>query len=326
MNVLLVCHAGAGIGLGHFSRSLVIAKALGERFGADVHWLIQGGALERLDLKAFHHRFVPPDGDLVEELVSEESADLVLFDLHPQYVPENFGGAINRLRASGAKVVAIDGLLAYRSELDLIFIPSFQFMPPQNLKAGAPIIFGWDCFLLDASLPPKPWQPGCRVLILTGGSDVTRLGETWPGLLNESLPEDIVLDWVTGPFAQRPRWPYIRRLKFVEHIAPDGLEPLMQQSNYAITVFGVSFFELLRLGVPTVVFSPYGGKDSSELDAIAEQGVALVANDEREAIDRLVDLLKQDELARQLSERARTTLKTSGVDRLCSEIATLVAA
>jgi spore coat polysaccharide biosynthesis predicted glycosyltransferase SpsG len=152
------------------------------------------------------------------------------------------------------------------------------------------------------------------------------LGETWPDLLNRYLHKDLELHWVTGPFAQRPHWPDIRRLKIVEHVAPDGLEALMQESNYAITVFGVSFFELLRLGVPTVVFSPYGGKDSSELHAIAEKGVALVANDEREAIDRLVELLKQDELARQLTERARTTLKISGVERLCSEISALMAA
>ena len=64
MKVLITCHAGIGIGLGHLSRSLVIAKALQDRFGAEVQWLIQSDPLARHELSAFQHRFVPPDHDL----------------------------------------------------------------------------------------------------------------------------------------------------------------------------------------------------------------------------------------------------------------------
>lgn len=324
MKVLITCHAGVGIGLGHLSRSLVIAKALQSRFGAEVQWLIQSDPLARHELSAFQHRFVPPDQDLAKEMLAQGPVDLVLLDLQPQRLPLDLGRAIGALRASGAKVVAIDGLLAYRAELDLIFMPSFQFRPPADLTDGAPIVFGWDCFLLDGHVAPTPWVPGRRVLALTGGSDATHLGEGWPNLLNEVLPTDVALHWVTGPFAAKPNWPRVPRLEMVEHVAPQGLGPLMQRADYAVTVFGVSFFELLYLGVPTVVFSPYGGKDSYELNAIAEAGVALVAADERDATQRLLELLGHDALARQLSERARAKLSRSGAERLCSEISGLM--
>ena len=98
----------------------------------------------------------------------------------------------------------------------------------------------------------------------------------------------------------------------------------MQASNYAVTVFGVSFFELLYLGIPTVVFSPYGGKDDRELEAIAEAGVAIVACDQREAADRLSALMHNDLLAAQLSRRAREQLNNPGGRRLCAEIAKLI--
>lgn len=325
MKVLIVCHAGAGIGLGHLSRSLVIAKALRARFDAHVRWLIQSDPLQRDDLKAFPHRFVPLDHDLAGQLAAHAPFDLVLLDLQPQRVPPALGLAIAALRAGGAKVVAIDGLLAYRPELDLIFMPSFQFRPPADLNEGAPIVYGWDCFLLDTDWAPLPWTPEGRVLALTGGSDATHLGATWPELLNRSLPAYAELHWVTGPFAAKPRWPATPRIEMVEHVAPAGLGPLMQRANYAVTVFGVSFFELLYLGVPTVVFSPYSGKDAAELNAIAASGVALVAADEREATERLVELLRRDDLAKQLSERARATVEISGTQRLCSEIAGLMA-
>jgi hypothetical protein len=251
--------------------------------------------------------------------------DLVLLDLQQQRVPEELGPAIDAWRRAGARVVAIDGLLALRPLLDLIFIPSFQFRSPADLQPGAPIVHGWDCFLLDAQLAPTPWAPGRSVLALTGGSDATQLGRTWPGLLDQALPVDTALHWVTGPFAQTPNWPMNPRIHMTEHLAPAGLGPLMQGAHYAVTVYGVSFFELLYLGVPTVVFSPYGGKDSAEMQGIASARVALVAADEREATERLQALMADDELARGLSMRARAALSVSGAQRLCSEIEGLMA-
>jgi spore coat polysaccharide biosynthesis predicted glycosyltransferase SpsG len=328
MKAMVVCHAGAGVGLGHLSRALVIAKALREHFAADVRWVIQSEPLARADLGAFPHRFVPPDEALLSAIEAERQrgdVDLVVFDLQPQRVPAELGVAICAWRAQGTRVVAIDGLLALRPDLDLIFIPSFQFKPPADLKPGAPIVHGWDCFLLDGRLAPAPWVPGRSVLALTGGSDATQLGRTWPLQLDQVLPEDTELHWVTGPFAPRPRWPAAPRIHMTEHLAPAGLGPLMQGAHYAVTVYGVSFFELLYLGVPTVVFSPYGGKDSAEMQGIADAGVALVAADEREATERLQALMADDELARGLSMRARAALSVSGAQRLCSEIEGLMA-
>ncbi|MFC1684811.1 hypothetical protein ACFL0R_04985 [Pseudomonadota bacterium] len=48
MNILIVCHAGAGLGLGHLTRSLVVASALLQERGADVNLQIQGNAVDKL--------------------------------------------------------------------------------------------------------------------------------------------------------------------------------------------------------------------------------------------------------------------------------------
>jgi spore coat polysaccharide biosynthesis predicted glycosyltransferase SpsG len=324
MKILCVCHAGTGVGLGHISRALVAAKALQQEFGADIQLLIQGDLDISYALSGVPHQFVGFDQSLsacIEDINHREGLEIVLFDLHPQRIPLDFDSLLNRLRASACHLVAVDGLLRYRPKLDLIFIPSFLFAPPADMSDGAPIVYGWDCFLLNIKETPRDWRVGRKVLALTGGSDATHLGESWPDLLNRSLPTNVELHWVTGPFSSKPNLPVRQRIRIIEHVAPAGLGRLMQQANYAVTVFGVSFFELLYLGVPTVVFSPYSGKDSAELSAIEASGVALVAADEREATDRLVDLLTRDYLAQQLSERARTALGKSGAQRLCSEIA-----
>ena len=58
MNVLLVCHAGAGVGLGHLTRSIVAARALTQEIDANVSLLIQGDPVQRTDLGLFSHRFI----------------------------------------------------------------------------------------------------------------------------------------------------------------------------------------------------------------------------------------------------------------------------
>lgn len=320
MKALVVCHAGPGIGLGHLSRCLVAATHLRTSLNADVRILIQGEPISRPDLECFEHGFVPLAEDLVKQIDARSPSDLVVLDLQPNRVPEGLDAALVRWRGAGIKIVAIDGLVSYRDKLDLIFIPAFKFDLPTNLLDGAPIVFGWDCYLMSPPQHSTQWCSGRNLLVLTGGSDATGLGATWPSELDHKLPEDIELHWVTGPYANQPIWPSEKRVNVVEHQAPAGLAPLMARANYAITVFGVSLFELLSMGVPTVVFSPYGQKDRADLQAIKDAGVALVANDESHATDLLIDLLSNDELAKQLSKRALALLSTSGGVRLCAEI------
>lgn len=328
-NVLVACHAGDGVGLGHLSRSLVAAKALRSRLSVGVRLLVQGNQINRSDLDTFPHRFITKDQDLSKVILDEyagQCINMVVFDLHPNILPApaSMQVMLITLRSAGCRIVAIDGLLQYRAMLDLIFIPSFHHMAPADARSTTPIVFGWDCFLLNLQEIPRGWHRGRRILALTGGSDVTGLGQSWPAILDGTLPSDTVCHWVKGPFAQAPVLPQAPRIQFHTHLAPSGLGSLMQSSSYAVTVFGVSFFELLYLGIPTVVFSPYGSKDDLELDAITKAGAALVARDEREATDRLSALMHDDRLAAQLSLRAREQLNTPGGRRLCSEIAKLI--
>ncbi len=326
MNVLMVCHAGSEIGLGHLTRSLVVAKALQYQFDACVQFLIQGEKIIKNDLEQFNNKFISLEQSitLVVKAINEiDPLDIVILDLYPGHVPRDIELLLVSLRTSGCKIVAIDGLLKYRSALDIIFIPSFQFIPPSNLDNGAPIIFGWDCFLLNVQGKPVDWESGQTVLALTGGSDMTALGKTWPSLLDEALSVGTELHWVTGPFAQKPCLPDTPHITIHNHQAPDCLSSVMKASNYAVTVFGVSFFELLYYGIPTVVFSPYNEKDNFELEAIAEAGVALVARDEVDAARMLADLMNNESYARDISKIARELLSTPGAIRLCNEISGL---
>ena len=326
MNILIVCHAGVGVGLGHLTRSIVVARALKEELDANVHLLIQGDPVQRGDLRTFEHRFIDRADSLLDaigEQVRRSDASVVILDLHLHLVPADMGRFLDELRQDDRKVVSVDALADLRAHLDLHFVPSFRSFPASS-GADAPIVSGWDCFLLDVRRPPLPWQPGKRVLALTGGSDATGLGDTLPTLLDSALPVGTELHWVTGPYARQPVLPASPRLSIRNHESPSDLSDLMAQASYALTVYGVSFFELLYHGTPTVVFSPYGNKDDAELDTIASEAVALRASDEVDAVATLKRLMADDALAASLSQSARRKLSVSGGRKLAQAVAQLL--
>ena len=100
----------------------------------------------------------------------------------------------------------------------------------------------------------------------------------------------------------------------------------MHTATVAVTVFGVSFFELIALGVPTVVFSPYDEKDSRELRGIAEQRIALVVRDAKDAAEQASLLLRDSELRAELSSNARDKLKNFDGKYFAEEVRLLLAA
>ena len=326
MKILIVCHAGAGVGLGHLTRSIVVARALKEELDAKVYLLIQGDPVRRAGLSAFEHRFIERAESLLDAIAEQLQvldASVVILDLHLRLVPAGIGPFLDELRRRDRKVVSVDGLDDHRANLDLLFVPSFR-SPPAGSGVEAPALFGWDCFLLDVRRPPIPWKPGKRVLVLTGGSDATGLGDTLPALLDAELPAGTELHWVTGPYARRPVLPPSPRLLIHNHQAPPDLNDLMAQASYALTVYGVSFFELLFYGRPTVVFSPYGNKDDAELDTVASEAVALRASDEVDGVAKLKGLMADEALAESLSRHARRKLSVSGGRKLAQAVAQLL--
>ena len=322
---LVLCQAGEGVGLGHLMRALVAARYIQKTLHADVHFLVQCEALDPLILSEFAFEIISKDEDLglaTQRSTNAFKPDVLVMDLFGSWVPKNFSNTLQALQAQ-VKLVAIDALAGCESFLDLLFVPSF--LPPKDVEQ-LPVntVFGWDCFLLNVLAKQESVQTQARVLVLTGGSDATGLGQTWPALLNHALPAQALVDWVTGPYAKTPLWPSKPKIHIQNHLAPKGLGGLMHQASFALTVYGVSFYELLYLGVPTVVFSPYGAKDQRELDAIHQKGIALVANDGAHAVQLLTELMSNTALAKTLSLQARQTLSKSGGQRLATEIAQLL--
>lgn len=327
MSALMVCHAGAGIGLGHLSRSLTMARALQDRAFAGVRLMIQGEPVERADLALIPHRYIGSAEDLSAAIlreVSEKQTDVIVFDIHPQRIPKNLSDMLAQLRTQRIHLVAIDSLLEFCDQFDFVQVPSFYVDPDRTSRCRKPIYFGWDSYLLENSYSKNIWSPGNKVLVLTGGSDATHLGRSLPIELDNKLPAGTEVHWVRGPYAEPPLPPAQPRLCWHTHDAPPGLGELMTQTNYALTVYGVSFFELLQHGIPTVVFSPYGDKDKVELERLERESVAVIAPDMNRAVDALGELMRNQEAAQVISRHSADKIDGQGASRLAERIRMLV--
>ena len=108
------------------------------------------------------------------------------------------------------------------------------------------------------------------------------------------------------------------------HKSPDSIDELIVASHYVLTIFGVSFFEVLQYGIPTVVFSPYGDKDEKDLDAISKQNIAMVSNSPKECHEKLIAIMKNSKLAKMYSENALDKMTVNGAKNLSNTIYTMM--
>ena len=325
--VLLICHAAEALGIGHLMRMLALADALRRVGMHNLQMLILGEEVLRSELSHLTHRFLPLATDFTQAVRSQVEAlspQLVVFDLHPRYLSNELESLFAWLSQRDVRLVGVDSLLSFCKSLDLVWIPTFFIHQARLSDCPGNTKYGWDSYLIRKRLPSPDWTPGPRLLVLTGGSDATGQGESLPTLLDANLSVGTTVHWVRGPYAKPPALPAAARLEWVVHVAPEGLDDLIVVSNYALCIFGVSFFELLQYGIPTVVFSPYGGKDDPELNALRGEQVAAVAADAESAVVELASLMNDRTTAERYSSSAKEKFSINGADCLTGHIKALM--
>jgi len=324
---LFICHAGNGVGLGHLSRCLVAARALVSNFDLLVDFFIIGDAIDQGFYNNYQvnvHQTTQPIKVLLEQISEKNAYSLLCLDLFKQAFYENIDSVLKEISEKGTKIIAFDDFPCGSKFIDLLYVPSFSKPKVMNDFPDLKVVSGWDCYLLNIQKNPISRLEEKNILILTGGSDPTGLGDTWPSALSNELKKEITINWVTGPYSKRPIFPSDSHVKYKEYIAPSGLTNLMVNATVASTVYGVSFFELIALGIPTVVFSPYGNKDNAELSEIRKLGIAIVVDDEFQACERLVELINNSSERDSLKQKCKRIMKDYSGKRFSDEFKKLI--
>lgn len=325
--ILLVCYVSSKIGLGHLSRLLALAQTLKKDKKVVPEFLIFGDIIKKDELNDFKVNNVLANDSIVLTIancIKSNNFNGIVFDIHQSYKNNNLYKLIIKLKKKNFFVISIDSLIEYCDILDLVWVPSFNFDITKHSNCKNFIRSGWNTYLIQKRLDHKKWRPGSKILVLNGGSDVANLGKTLPTQLDKILDKNSEVHWVKGPLSNNPILPVKYRLKWIIHDAPQQLDELIVRSNYVITVFGISFFEALQYGVPTVVFSPHDKKDNNDLKALSKEEVAIIASNSETAVKELSSLMNDVELANKLSINALEKLKINGSQQLSREIYSLI--
>ena len=241
LKVLLVCYVGAEIGIGHLSRLLALAEVLKEKNNIISEFLIFGDLVKKKELSNFIvHNVLITDSltIMIEDILKNKSFDGLIFDLYSKHSFNNLDIFFKKLKNKNISLIGIDSLVDYCDILDILWMPSFNFDHSKHKKCTALIKSGWDSFLIRKRFEHKIWEPGSKVLILTGGSDISNLGKTLPIELDRLLSINTQIHWVKGPFSCEPILPKKCKLSWVIHDSPDEIDELIIQSDYIMTVFG----------------------------------------------------------------------------------------
>jgi spore coat polysaccharide biosynthesis predicted glycosyltransferase SpsG len=326
LNLLLACSRSKTIGLGHFSRMLALGKSLSQKKDYNSYFsvlgengLAEGSKNIKIDITSEH---CSDYFQLVRNFVEVNHIKLFVMDFHVSAEGPMLLDFLIWAKTKGVVLVAIDSLIDYRDYLDHIWLPSvyFDLSKISNQKGLCDVSFGWDHFLLERSEPMSDWRSDGGVLVMTGGADVLGLGSWLPKLLDTKLLSSSTVNWIKGPYANSPNVPLNPNLTWKVHDSPKDIDKIISQSSYILTQFGVSFFEALQYGIPTVVFplDPY--ENNLELDKINKENAALVSYGIRESVDLLLQLMGDDFLARKLSETSKNKMHVSGCDLFANKI------
>ena len=327
LRVLVVTQGGQQVGLGHLARSGVVARCFQEQSAAAVTLFLQGDQVDYPPLDLLPTSRIGWGDSLAEKVgdwLEHHPVDVVIFDLAVIENPADFLALLQKLGDENIVRIAIDGLFQFTAQLEHIHVPSFYLSAAVEHSAdSAKISYGWGHYLLPQVTKVTPWQPGQRLLVMSGGSDPHALGKQWPKLLDEQLTESMEIIWIQGPFAQPPeiaadshhQWQLLKN--------PADLPSIMENCPYALCVYGVSFFELLQRGVPTVVLGV--GVEPQEIVALVDEQVATVATSPIEAVHGLRALLGDDERAEHYHYHAQELIGTKqGAEKLLTRVQQLV--
>lgn len=280
---IILCEASPEMGLGHLSRACVMAAALQDNMGAAVKIFIRGRPVYFSELDLLPHEWVD------EFSHAHVQSDVLIVDLKD--VDTHSRSIIERSSPDTKKIV-IDTVRDHGDLFDMTWMPSAYVDPVSKKRLGAKLNYGFDCYLLrDTHFAVTRKETVRRIIVLTGGSDAAKLANTMPLQLCQTLPDNVQIDWVQGPYSDTSLDITSIDNRFNILRNPDDLPGILRGYDAALCVYGVSFYECLKAGLPVVAFDPLDAALPAEWGMLARVLPDFMCIDADHAIEQLQTVL-----------------------------------
>lgn len=330
--VTIVTQADEKVGMGHLARCMALAKELKESQAINVNFYVNDnpGAKELLEQQGFSANVWKSLDDLSEKLCSDvQRVDGTIIDLKASYC----GELLEKTGRLDTHSMLIDYVPADASLADLFIVPTvfFDYENKASHFAKKKILTGKNHLLLNRKINWLRENNDIRdgILISAGGS----------GLLPDELFEAISrldggdkIKFLAGPFADVSffhRKANAYNIKNYEVIfnPPDVFE-VYSKSKLALCTFGVTTYELIALGVPTVVVKTVTKDDADIVEYLAQNDVCVnlldAANSAETVTGILESLLQNNDRLTELSRNSKKFIDGLGVQRVGVAIKELI--
>jgi len=313
LRVAFVTDAGGEAGLGHFKRCAALAQALGAR-GVAVDALVAGPREAGLAAVAPELAVTPLEWWGAPGRVLQAAAAVDAFVVDSYHADESLFTA---LRTAGL-VVAIDDLADRSLPVDAVVNGAWHAERlAYRVPAGTLTLLGPRYALLDRAFAEAPARATPahieRVLVTLGGSTpaadtaaaVHAVRDALPATRLDVLGGLVALDTVPEPRVTR-------------HGAVPSLRPLLLGADLAMTAGGMTLYECLATGTPTVAVC-LADNQRPNLEHLGTAGLIVPA--EIASLSATIARVASDrELRERLSVAGRRAIDGGGAARVADEI------
>lgn len=334
-SILFRCEASPEIGMGHLIRCLALAEELQKTHGFQVSFAVNFDATGSELVRREGYRLYTPGvhtgtagESWLETVLLRVGPDVLVLDIRNGPSAELLSNA----RVQRRLIVTIDDPESKRLAADLAFYPG----APQAHRLdwtgfGGRLFAAPEWAILRRHFRANRARNGntpLRVLITTGGSDPTGLALKAVRAVDqveERFEPAIMLGPAFCHLAALQELLARTRKDFRIHTDPGDVAGLMNQSDLAVTSFGVTAYELAALGVPSVYLclSDDHSASASVLDSLGV-GINAGVYSDSASQDLLTEktslLLRDRRLRNRMSETASTTFDALGASRISNQI------
>lgn len=316
--VLLIADDGPDFGLGHIRRMEYLQDEIIRNTEIPCTILSR----DRRDTGASSHREVEPFCRYVCDVIAKVQPALCVFDLKLSGWLDTWGSVKASLQPH-ARTVGIDVPAEWIERFDYVIHPGvakFELSTNRaNWRGGPP----WVLVAREPRWNPKPGPS--RVTVTTGSQDFERFFGWLDEKLTTLTDQGMEVNWVVGKHREDRLSSLNSQGGRIRYVTDIRLSERFVASSVVLTRFGVTAFELLARGVPTIILPGWTAGENNEVRELENAGVALVATTADQIPQLTLQLASDRNLQTRLSKKAEDYFSIESPHPLAKLVMQLVA-
>jgi len=261
--ILFHCDASIDIGMGHVVRCLALANELKNKYDCSIKFAMRKSTLGIKKVKQSYPVLIPNVTDnlfdyekWLDNCIKTTESDILILDVRDGLSRVSLRNIKN---TNSIKIVTIDDPEEKRLETDFAFYPPVPQVEELDWTGYKGKLFvGWDYVILREEFLktyPMPKNTITDIFISMGGTDpmnMTQFTINALDLVKEQFSVTIVLG--LGYIFQGDLLDSLSRVHYSYRILknPENITEIMSGSDCAIISFGMTAYELVSLGVPSI--------------------------------------------------------------------------